>query len=95
MARGGKRLGSGRPKGAANKKTREIAEAVVKEGITPLEYFMKILRDEAMPSDARFAAAKEAAPYIHPRLQAVQHSGDEDAPLRMEIAWGASKSSGS
>jgi hypothetical protein len=35
--RGGKRPGSGRKKGSATKKTREIADRAAAEGITPLE----------------------------------------------------------
>ena len=37
---------------------------------------LKILRDENQNPDARFEAAKAAAPYVHARLAAVEHSGD-------------------
>jgi hypothetical protein len=33
-----------------------------------------------MPRAMRFEAAKIAAPYCHPRLQAVEHSGKAGAP---------------
>lgn len=73
--RGGRRAGAGRKVGALTKKTRAIADAAVKEGVTPLEYMLKVLRDEASPTDRRDDMAKAAAPYMHPRLAAVEHSG--------------------
>ncbi len=30
-------------------------------------------------------AAEKAAPYVHPKLAAVQHSGDDGGPLVIEI----------
>jgi hypothetical protein len=72
MARGGKRPGAGRPPGAATKRTREIADAAAQEGLTPLAYMLKILRDEEMDTESRFEAAKAAAPYMHPRLANVE-----------------------
>lgn len=90
---GGARKGSGRKAGSATKKTREIADKAAAEGITPLEYMLQIMRDESIASpDARvmldhramrFEAAKAAAPYIHPRLAAVEHSGPDGGPVDM------------
>lgn len=93
MARGakpGERRG-GRAKGTPNKvteKRREIAERALSEGITPLEYMLNIMRKETpagadaathLQYDAlRFEAAKSAAPYVHPRLAAIEHSGALD-----------------
>lgn len=76
MAHGGKRPGSGRPKGAATKKTREIADTAAAQGITPLEYLLSIVRDEALDRPERVDAAKAAAPYVHPRLATVEQKGD-------------------
>lgn len=84
--RGGARSGAGRKKGAATKRTREIADRALAEGITPLEFMLKIMREDRPPEDAdiaqrvafhtlRFEAAKAAAPYMHPRLAAVEHTG--------------------
>lgn len=72
MARGGARPGAGRPAGAANKRTRAIADAALMEGLTPLEYMLDILRSEARSDAERFEAAKQAAPYVHPRLSAIE-----------------------
>lgn len=44
-------------------------------GISPLEYMLGVLRDVEKPADMRFEAAKAAAPYMHARLAAVEHSG--------------------
>ena len=47
MARGGSKPGErrgGRQKGAANKRTREIADKAVKGGITPLEVLLEEMR---------------------------------------------------
>lgn len=40
MARGGKREGAGRPKGALTERTREVAERAIAEGKTPLEIML-------------------------------------------------------
>ena len=76
VARGGKREGAGRPKGSASRKTREVADKAANEGLTPLEYMLKVLRDKESSDDDKRWAAERAAPYIHPRLTAVDHSGD-------------------
>lgn len=84
VGRGGQRKNAGRPKGSATKRTREIADRAMEEGISPLEYMLNVMRDNTEHEDPRvqvardamrFEAAKAAAPYIHPRLQAIEHSG--------------------
>ncbi|WP_332823273.1 hypothetical protein [Stutzerimonas kunmingensis] len=37
---------------------------------------LQIMRDEAADEAKRLDAAKAAAPYVHPRLAAVEHSGE-------------------
>ena len=99
MARGGARKGAGRKRGSVTRKTAEIANRAAAEGITPLEYMLKLLRDEP-PADAdaqvrlrydalRFEAAKAAAPYMHPRLNAIEHSGPGGGPMsaRIEVTF--------
>ena len=44
----GKKTG-GRQKGAANKKTREIADKAAQEGVTPLEYMLEVMRAPMPP----------------------------------------------
>jgi hypothetical protein len=69
--RGGKRANAGRKVGAATRRTREIADKAAEGGITPLEFMLQIMRNEAGEPETRFEAAKAAAPYVHPRLSAV------------------------
>lgn len=85
MARGGQRPGSGRKRGSANVKTSEIARRAAAEGITPLEYMLNVLRDDSAEPNLRFEAAKAAAPYMHPRLAAIEHTGKDGGPLTVEI----------
>ncbi|MGF1594789.1 MAG: hypothetical protein ACFCUW_16025 [Kiloniellaceae bacterium] len=43
--------------------------------LSPLDYMLQVLRDpEASPAERKWAAEK-AAPYLHPRLQSVEHGG--------------------
>lgn len=75
----------GRQKGTPNKKTAAQIAAVRSSGITPLEFMLKTMRKRA-PRNATPAqlaahaaltqqAARDAAPYVHARLSAVQVSG--------------------
>lgn len=93
--RGGKRAGSGRKPGSATKKTREIADKAAEEGITPLEVMLKAMRhhmsnfDTTESLDALAAAAsvaKDAAPYIHPRLASVEVDANLKVSLAAELA---------
>jgi hypothetical protein len=80
--RGGKRPGAGRPKGAATKRTREIADRTVADGETPLEYMLRVMRDATAEPSRRDDMAKAAAPYIHARLSAVVATVGGDLTLR-------------
>ena len=42
----------------------------------PLDYLLALLRDNAQTQEVRTDAAKAAAPYLHARLAAVEHSGE-------------------
>jgi hypothetical protein len=81
MARGGKRPNAGRKAGTPNKASIERQAKISASGLTPLDYMLKILRDEDKPVEARMDAAKAAAPYVHPRLAAVELKGDADNPI--------------
>lgn len=86
--KGGSRVNAGRPKGAANIKTREIANQCAQTGQTPLEVMIEAMREFTQAARAasddfeKFEAWKQAAeiahkaaPYIHPRLAAIEHTG--------------------
>lgn len=91
IGRGGARKGAGRKPGSVTKKTREIAEKAAEEGITPLEYMLQVMRRKPpvglegpqllAAHMMRFEAAKAAAPYIHPKLSAVEHTGKDGGPM--------------
>lgn len=65
----------GRVKGTPNASTRAMLNAIelAKEGETPLPYLLRIMRDENEPKDRRDWAAACAAPYVHPKLQAIEY----------------------
>jgi hypothetical protein len=89
--RGGAGRGQGRKAGSATKKTRDIADRAAAEGVTPLEFMLQVMRTEpdisldpkiyASAMEMRFEAAKAAAPYIHPRLAAIEHTGEGGGPI--------------
>ena len=88
--RGGKRTGAGRKAGSATRRTREIADRAAENGITPLEYMLEVMRAPSEHEDVRvmlareamrFEAAKAAAPYVHPRLAAIEHTGPNGGPV--------------
>jgi hypothetical protein len=64
-----------------NEKARKEALA---EGISPLDYLLRILRDENESKGMRMDAARAAAPYLHARLNAIEHSGETS--VRWEIS---------
>ena len=95
-AHGGRRKGAGRKPGSATVKTRKIADLAMESGISPLEFMLNVMRDapnyEQMTAKEvmaacllRFEAAKAAAPYVHPKLAAVEHSGPDGGPLQFGV----------
>jgi hypothetical protein len=81
--RGGARKNAGRKAGAATRKTREIADRAALQGITPLEVMLEAMNSFRDKGDIEKAAgfAKDAAPYIHPRLAAVELTGKDGGPV--------------
>ena len=71
--RGGKRQGAGRPKGVSNRRTVEMRAEMAASGELPLDYMLRVMRDETAEAARRDAMAKAAAPYVHPTLAAVAH----------------------
>lgn len=74
MAKG--RKTGGRTKGTPNRATAEKAAAIEASGLTPLDYMLSVMRDESLMPPLRLDAAKAAAQYVHPRLSAVELSGE-------------------
>lgn len=80
-AKGGKREGAGRKPGVPNKRTAEIQKAVEESGLSPLQYMLSVMRDEAEEPRVRLNAAISAAPYVHSKLSSVEMTGKDGAPL--------------
>lgn len=53
--------------------------------MTPLEVMLKAMTEHANAKewDAAAGIAKDAAPYMHPRLAAVEHSGKDGGPIEV------------
>lgn len=81
--RGGARKGAGRKAGSATQKTREIADKAAAAGITPLEVMLEAMNSFRESGDMEKAAgfAKDAAPYIHPKLAAIEHTGKDGGAI--------------
>lgn len=82
MPRGGRRPGAGRKKGSLSSKTK--ARLALVERLSG-DVMLAAMEDAVSRGDMRAAAsfAKDAAPYMHPRLQAVIHAqpSQPDNPL--------------
>jgi hypothetical protein len=70
-SRPGERRGE-RKKGTPNKATTaaSIQAEIAASGEKPLDYMLRVMRDETAEPDAM---ARAAAPYVHPTLAAVAH----------------------
>ena len=100
MPLGGRREGSGRKLGGANKKTRAIADAAALNGITPLEVLITTMRAawarteegslKGEDLNLAVACAEKAATFIHPRMQTITHGGALDSKItgKLIVEWG-------
>jgi len=78
MALGGKREGAGRKPGTPNKATAAREAEIKASGLTPLDFMLGVLRNEGETMENRCWAAEKAAPYVHPKLANIEHSGGLD-----------------
>ena len=69
MARG--RKTGGRQKGTRNRASEEARAAAAAAGILPLDYMLSVMRDSAADHKRRDAMAMAAAPFLHPKLSAI------------------------
>ena len=80
----GERRG-GRQRGTPNRATAAKADEIAASGMTPLDYMISVMRDESATRAERMEAAAKAAPYVHPRLSAIEYTGpaepEEDVDL--------------
>lgn len=75
---GGSRNGAGRKKGIRIRLTAASVRMVTGTGLTPLEFLLGIMCDCKAELKDRFAAVVQAAPYVHPKLSALDHEGRLD-----------------
>ena len=97
MARGGKRPGAGRKAGTVSEATQRrkaTAEKALADGVSPLDVMlitMRALWDQAVDGSGKVVnigkamqanvVAKDAAPFLHPKLSSVEATGRDGAPL--------------
>ena len=82
MARGGTRPNAGRKPGIPNKASIERQKKVAETGRTALEYMPKVMRNAKSSDQRRDEMAKAAAPYVHPKLATMQHTGALVVPFK-------------
>jgi hypothetical protein len=87
MARGGKRTGAGRPVGAVSAITRAQKEAALAGGETPLDYMLRVMRDETSETPRRDDMAKAAAPYVHAKLASVDANVQANVDGSITFTW--------
>lgn len=75
----------GRRKGTPNRATADKVAEVAASGLTPLDYMLKVMRDENNDQAIRLDAANKAAPYIHPKLASIEHSGPDGSALVIKV----------
>lgn len=73
----------GRRKGVKNKASVAKAKAVAESGLTPLDYLLDVMRNGEDPLQ-RMDAAKAAAPYVHPKLSAIDHKVDANLTVNLK-----------
>ena len=56
-------------------------------GITPLDYMLGILRDDAKTEALRFEAAKAAAPYVHAKLANIDANVKANVDGTVTFTW--------
>lgn len=85
---GGARPGAGRPKGALNRRTRDLAERLVDAGRCPVEALVRIAEDAEKSGNAGLAldAWKAVLPYVHARPKPYESEPDARIALERELA---------
>ena len=77
---GGARIGAGRPKGSVCAKSTDAVAAALADGISPVEFMLNMMRDDAADPKERAWAAEKSAPYVHPRPAPVARTIEIDLP---------------
>lgn len=69
-----------------NKATSKVRATIAASGLEPLDYMLQVLRNKKEPPERRAWAAKEAAPYRHPKLSQVELGNKDGKPLMVALA---------
>jgi hypothetical protein len=75
----------GRKKGTPNKRSAVLIKAM-ESGESPLDYMLRVMRDSRAAPERRDQMAKAAAPYIHPRLTAIEVSDNDESPYQAPVS---------
>jgi hypothetical protein len=87
---GGRRKGSKNKRKAIAELMSDVTVQAVQAGETPLEYMLRVMRDQTQEYPRRDDMAKASAPYVHSKLGSteVKHSGTIDGNVRFLIEAG-------
>lgn len=80
----GERRG-GRAKGTRNNASKKREAIIAASGLTPLDYMLGVLRNEAEEPNRRAWAANAAAPYVHPKLAQIEVGNKPGETFRVGI----------
>jgi hypothetical protein len=75
----------GRRKGTPNRASAAREAAIQASGLSPLDFMLGVMRDEANDIALRLDAARVAAPYVHPRLASVDFGNRDDKPFEISV----------
>lgn len=88
MARG-KKTGGGSRKGVPNKHPISFREGLRQYceelGVDPHKFMAEIIADKNADHVLKLNAAKELAQYIEPKLKAVEHTGDIEHHVEIDV----------
>ncbi len=76
----------GRGMGPRDKASAAKVAEIALSGETPLDYMLRVMRDPGAEYERRDRMAATAAPFVHPKLAAVRHSGSDGGALIVTIA---------
>lgn len=81
----GERRG-GRAKGVKNHASIAREAAVKASGVTPLEFLLEQMRNPKLTAEVRRQCARDAAPYVHPKLASVEHGNKDGQPFQVVLS---------
>ena len=83
----GQKTGGGSRKGRPNKHKTAFREQLraycAALGVDPHHFMAELVNDDAAELGLRFAAAKELAQYLEPKLKAVEHTGEIEHTVKV------------